>query len=513
MERIVRGSGLNESERYLAKLADATFLDLWSYPNTFVDRTVNARRTGKELCDLLVVCGNDVIIFSDKAISWPGGEDVHLSWSRWFRSAVTSSVKQIRGADRWIMHHPDRIFLDSKCTVRLPIDLPPPDRLRVHGVAVATGAYAACSSHHGDPDGSMMVQSSLRGAMHTDTSDVGYRPFSIGDVDPSGPFVHVFDETALNLVMAEMDTVSDFVRYLEARQVAIRRENIAHAASEAEMMAVYLQSEDREGRHIFPTAASLGGRSIDRLVVEAGTYERLRASPAYRAKKVANRASYGWDHLIRAFTHNVLGGTSVSVSGFEQEVKASTAEPALRAMALEDRTTRRALGAAFAGAVSEAERRNKDRFARVIVPQGGTYDPLCGHVFLIMPFRGVASERGYDEYRRVRSLQLYAYCLAALQANRGLRRMLGIAIDGPASLSGREGGSEDLLLLQVDEWTPALEAEATRLRDQLNILNPARLRMSRSSTVEYPSQKPEQRLEAGNRQSRRVARSKARRGK
>lgn len=38
MEAIDRGVAVTESERYLAQLADATFLDLWSYPNTFTDR-------------------------------------------------------------------------------------------------------------------------------------------------------------------------------------------------------------------------------------------------------------------------------------------------------------------------------------------------------------------------------------------------------------------------------------------------------------------------------------------
>jgi hypothetical protein len=51
MPSIIRSTGLTTSEQYLAKLADKTFLNLWSYPNLYRD-------VGKELCDLLVVCGN-----------------------------------------------------------------------------------------------------------------------------------------------------------------------------------------------------------------------------------------------------------------------------------------------------------------------------------------------------------------------------------------------------------------------------------------------------------------------
>jgi hypothetical protein len=53
MEKINRSLGTTPSERYLAKLADRTFLNLWSYPNLFIDRKEGAKGTGKELCDLL----------------------------------------------------------------------------------------------------------------------------------------------------------------------------------------------------------------------------------------------------------------------------------------------------------------------------------------------------------------------------------------------------------------------------------------------------------------------------
>jgi hypothetical protein len=52
---IVRGSGATPSEKYLARLADRSFLNLWSYPNTFIDKRVRGKGDGKELCDLLVV--------------------------------------------------------------------------------------------------------------------------------------------------------------------------------------------------------------------------------------------------------------------------------------------------------------------------------------------------------------------------------------------------------------------------------------------------------------------------
>lgn len=113
-----RSEGVTASERYLAKLATKTFLDLWCYPNLFSG-------PGKELCDLLAVCGDDILIFSDKTIEWPDGSDVHVAWQRWYRRAVERSVAQVRGAARWIRQFPDGLYLDAACTKKFPLKLPP----------------------------------------------------------------------------------------------------------------------------------------------------------------------------------------------------------------------------------------------------------------------------------------------------------------------------------------------------------------------------------------------------
>lgn len=72
MTVIRRGIGFTSTEKDLAALADKIFLNLWTYPNLF-------KSNGKELCDLLVVCGDDVLIFGVKEIGWPQGDDFNLS--------------------------------------------------------------------------------------------------------------------------------------------------------------------------------------------------------------------------------------------------------------------------------------------------------------------------------------------------------------------------------------------------------------------------------------------------
>jgi hypothetical protein len=53
-EELVRAEGVTDSERYLGRLCEHSFLSLWSYPGVFRDQGRRDRRgDGKEVCDLL----------------------------------------------------------------------------------------------------------------------------------------------------------------------------------------------------------------------------------------------------------------------------------------------------------------------------------------------------------------------------------------------------------------------------------------------------------------------------
>ena len=133
-------------ERYLQRLCDRSFLSLWSYPSTFRDQKASGKGDGKELCDLLVVFGDDVLIFSDKSCSFPETGDTHLDWSRWFRRAVMKSAEQVWGAERWLRDDPNRTFLDRACTQPFPLEIPPAHRTRVHRIVVAHNVADRCAA-------------------------------------------------------------------------------------------------------------------------------------------------------------------------------------------------------------------------------------------------------------------------------------------------------------------------------------------------------------------------------
>ena len=153
-------SGVNLSEKYLSYLCGQTFLSLWCFPNVYTDEGVKTGREGKELCDLVIVFDNNVIIFSIKHCKFKDDEELEENWKRWYKRAILKSVKQIYGAQRWIMWNPSRIFLDKKGKSPLPIALPPKSQMKVYRVAVALGARTSCQKYCGG-SGSLRLNTEL----------------------------------------------------------------------------------------------------------------------------------------------------------------------------------------------------------------------------------------------------------------------------------------------------------------------------------------------------------------
>jgi len=349
---IVRSAGETPSERYLAQLADRSFLRLWSYPNTFIDKKRGGKGDGKELCDLLVVCGDYVLIFSDKSIAWPDGQDLGLAWRRWARRSIAKPIAQIRGAQRWISQFADRIFLDRQCTQKLPVALPPLDRRKVHGIVIALGAGQASARHFRGGVGSLAIDPEIKGEAHW--LDEQAPPLTIGDVAPDGAFIHVLDDATLDILLGELDTISDFTAYLTKKEAFIRSSRLVFAGGEEDLLAYYMKTMNAAGQHDFskPDGASFG--EGEHITFEPGLYADVRRHPQYIAKRQADRTSYLWDNLINAFTQTVMDGTSLVPDGQSTEV--AYLERGLRHMALVSRFHRRIMGDGIRRGASEKPR-------------------------------------------------------------------------------------------------------------------------------------------------------------
>jgi hypothetical protein len=304
------------------------------------------------------------------------------------------------------------------------------------------------------------------------------------DIDDADGLERRQRETALELLARELDTVTDFTRYLTRRERIIRSSRLLPIAGEHDLLGRYLVSGGPDEEHDFTRPGGGEWREGEKLKISAGTYAALVAQPGYKARKEADKVSYEWDALLGLFTASILEGEAEGAFG--KEPKPSKEEEGSRSMALEPRLRRRLLGSLVVDAKKKAEAAKADRFARNMVPGAYSADETVGYVFLILAHHGEAPGVAYTEYRKRRIVMLHGYCLSMLQGNRDLKRAVGIGIDASPKVTGRTGGSEDFYALEVDAWTPELDKQADELRKGFDLLKSENVSHSTGSVDEFP---------------------------
>jgi hypothetical protein len=477
-EVLARSEGSTPSERYLAKLCDRSFLKFWSYPNVYFDKRKGGKGDGKELCDLLVVCGDHVLIFSDKTIGWQDGDNVELSWQRWFNRAIHHSARQIRKAERWICQAPEKIYIDKECTKPFPFPLPPPDRRKVHGIIVALGAGGACKAFFGEESsGSLMLKPAIQGEDHQKWDKV--TPFVIGDVDPDGPFIHVLDDITLDIVMEELDTVIDFTAYLTKKAELFRSGSLISAGGEEELVAYYMTHMNADNEHDFMRPDGKPLSKNDFLTFAPGLYEELKLNPKYIGKRRADRDSYVWDHLIENFTDHMRAGTSITVD--DQPFVLSDSEQAVRYMALESRFARRLYGKSILDVFERG--RNKPRFTRWFLPGTHSQGRETAFFFTTLAVPTIDLPQGYEQYRAARRRVMETQAFALMRKHPTLRRVVGIATEPAVG----KGSSEDIILVEDVVWTPELIERVEERQQLYGILQDKNLRETQLDELEFPS--------------------------
>lgn len=433
--KISRSEGITDAERYLKKLCDRSFLSMWSFVGVF-----NDKGTGQEVCDLLVVFDNHIIIFSDKDCEFPNTGDLELDWRRWYKKAIKKSADQIYGAERWILKYPDRLFLDQTCKIPFPINLPPTNKSKIHRILVAHSVSSKCVEILGG-SGSLVINNDIVGDA---------KPFVIGKVEQGKDYVHVFDDTTLDILLNTLDTISDFIDYLEKKENFLNGDLKIFAAGEEELLTVYLKYTDEFGKHDFllenKDLSKFGAIGFDQ-----GFWTEFSQSLQRKAQIKANQISYFWDELIESFTKNFKEGTS----HFNSHSELKDQEILLRLLAKEDRTRRRFLSEAFWDFVHKNNPLLKA--SRMLSPENDT-DPY--YVFLILP---QSKDYTYEKYREVRLEMLYFHCLIAKLVFPRAKDIVGLATE-----SGRKDkGSEDYIYFDARIWTDKDKKNAEKIRANL----------------------------------------------
>ena len=453
---IQKSAGVTSTERYLAELCEHSFLKLWSYPNPF-------KEDGKELCDLLVVFENDVLIFFDRESRRLKGDNVNLGveWPRWRREVIDKQIRSASGAQRYIASERP-VFLDDRQRVAFPLEIP--RNARIHKIIVAHGAMEACRANSTEN-----ITGSL--ALAYGPPDVApmNEPFFV-ELNRNDP-VHVLDSQNLGIVLSELDTIYDFVKYLNAKHAAIRRHTILTYCGEEDLVAHYLLNYDKKLKDYYIGAEA----GVNFVHIGEGEYADFCQSESYFRREQANQTSYLWDRFLQITSQNALNDTLIGNGD------PFTGRSAIHFMAKEPRFVRRTLSDHIARAIREFPENDAPIMRNLtLLPSF-----FSGMVYVFLQLKVAEKKRYGEEYRSIRTKMLEVACAAAKLKYSELVRVIGIAIDAPKFT---DVNSEDLLLMEFDEWTEERAAEYEELNAKLGFFKTGKER--REKHFEFPPEQP-----------------------
>ena len=453
---ISKSQGVTPTERQLAQLCDQTFLKLWSFPNPCCE-------DGKELCDLIVVFENEVLIFFDRESRRfdSNPEDVNLAWKRWRKEVIDKQVATAHGAERYIREG-RRIYLDAKQAQQfpIPIDL---QNARFHKIVVAHGIKEACKqSSPLNVSGSLAIS---YGPMATNMEDM---PFFV-EIDRENP-VHILDTENLEIALKELDTIFDFTAYLDAKIEAIQRHQHLSYCGEEDVIAHYfLNFDDKKKRHMIGTLNQLDGVHIGE-----GEWADFTKCNPYLRRKEADKTSYFWDRLLQITSNNALKGT---LGGNSQPFEGKSA---IHFMAKEPRFSRRALSDHMLRSIRDFPE-NDEPIVRNVSLMPSFYEGTC---YVFLQLKAIDPTRSLEELRELRQAMLEIACAAAKLKFPEFQRVIGIATSAP-KFAGKTN-SEDMLLMEFDDWNAERKAHYEEENRELRFFETPQMQLTRKTVSEFP---------------------------
>ena len=307
-----------------------------------------------------------------------------------------------------------------------------------------------------------MIDTAVIGDAHVEKANPSHL-FTVGQIDPSRGFVHVFDDATLSVVMSTLDTTADFVAYLNKKEAFITKPTHVIASGEEDLLAFYLQKLTPAREHDFVIPPE-----INSVLFPDELWTEFHIHPQRLAQIEANRVSYVWDKLIERFSHHIMSGTQY----FSHGDGLQESEIPIRMLASENRTRRRVLADSLLHVINTANK--TQRFTRVhksLTPDEPAY------VMLSLPYIYTNSE---DEYRLVRRKMLESLCYIARAMMPEVQHVVGIAVTPTAE----QGCSEDLMYLDATDWTDEQQTFAIEEQKQLGLLT--NIKTIEGTFTEYP---------------------------
>lgn len=246
------------------------------------------------------------------------------------------------------------------------------------------------------------------------------------------------------IVLAELDTVSDFSTYLDEKLRAVTRFDFLTYCGEEDLLGHYLLNyDDASKSHVI---GPKGKEEINGVMIGEGEWHGFIQTDLYKNTKKEDRISYFWDQLIQRTCKNALNGT---LGGNSDLLRGQSA---IFEMVKEPRFIRRGIAAKMLSAV-ERFPDGPSEFTRQVTFLS-SFRANVGYVLLQL--RAPYAFKAEPDYRQKRQALLEIACGAAKNKFPHLTKVIGIGIDAPKFAGATN--AEDFILLQCETWTDEMRA-------------------------------------------------------
>lgn len=405
-DKYKRTAQKTKSENLITYLCDETFFKLWVYPNVY-------KESGKEFCDCLIVFENNIFIFSVKEGKYTG-KTQEIAWSRWKRKTIESSIKQIDGSERWIKKYPDKLYIDEKCTKKIPINFDI-NNAKIFRFVIALGINENIGILYSNEN-------------HNLDDKIGVFQTSKDKI------YHILDSANVELILKELDTIQDFLNfYVEKEAIISKLKNLGYYG-ESTLLALYMQNMDEEtGEHkILPT-----GFTENEVLEKECLWKNIENNPQYSSKKILDKDSYLIDFLLNKSVCYEQIGTLIG------NLDVINGKNPIKEITKETRFQRRILAYSLLDMFNKYWSMEKQtRFVRFSMPENDTK----AYVFLINTF---ADDRNIEDARFDLRLMLKIACGSLKNVKPELVQIIGIAFIPDKILFSL---CEDYILLDCENW-------------------------------------------------------------
>lgn len=160
-------------EDFIQNIAYNSFLKFWCYPNP-----KDELGDKKEICDLLIIFKNIAVIFCVKNYEFKG------TYNKYFRKTIEKDIRQLYGAERKLID--TRTTLNIKHPNKQIEELKKDEINQIFRIVVHLGKNV--------------------------------RFYPLFEKNNKGKFVHIFDKETFETILSELDTIPDFIEYLEKKE-------------------------------------------------------------------------------------------------------------------------------------------------------------------------------------------------------------------------------------------------------------------------------------------------------